>query len=57
MNWNMVREKSIVLYGPSPKTLIDPIGFQEASGIMGGERIAWMVYIDPECSFVACRTE
>lgn len=29
MNWYTVREKGIVLFGPSPKTLIDPISKEE----------------------------
>jgi hypothetical protein len=50
MNWYMVREKSIVLYGPSPKTLIDPIPKEKLIHAVREHARGWRLYIKGVCS-------
>jgi aminoglycoside adenylyltransferase-like protein len=45
MNWYMVREMSVTLYGPSPKTLIDPIAKKELLQAVQEHAKGWREYV------------
>jgi hypothetical protein len=45
INWYLVREKGIVLFGPSPAMLIDPISKAEFMHAVYEQTIAWREWI------------
>lgn len=49
-NWILefwtVREHGIVLFGPDPKTLIDPISSEQIVAAVRGVRPAWLAWVD-----------
>lgn len=48
LNWWQVREQSLVLYGPDPKTLIGPISQPEFLAVVGEHTRAWREWVG-EC--------
>ena len=46
LNWRIVREKGLTLYGPSPKTLIEPVSKQEFVETVREHAIWWSESID-----------
>ena len=46
LNWYMVREKGVMLYGPSPKTIIAPVSKQEFLQTVRGHLDWWRVGVD-----------
>jgi Domain of unknown function (DUF4111) len=46
MNWYMVREKGIALFGPPPRAIIDPISKDEFITAVKEHARAWRKYID-----------
>lgn len=47
MNWYMVREKGITLYGPSPKTIIEPISKEEFIDSVKQHTKSWNEWVKP----------
>jgi hypothetical protein len=45
MNWYMVREKGVTLFGPSPTTLIDPIAKENFLQTVREHSEAWAKYV------------
>jgi len=46
MNWYMVREKGVALFGPPPEAIIDPISKDEFIQAVKAHAKAWRAYFD-----------
>ena len=46
MNWCLIREKSTILLGPSPKTLIEPISQQEFVQSVKENARSWAIWVE-----------
>ncbi|MCC6455577.1 MAG: DUF4111 domain-containing protein [Caldilineaceae bacterium] len=46
VNWYIVREKGVTLFGPSPKTILDPIAKEEFVDIVRENAKAWAQRLD-----------